>query len=83
MEQYGPFAGRSGTAHLSAPAFCAVPAGSRHRAGDLCFTAWGTARNVTGRRRSMERLRKLCGALGEEISASRTLRNRKTDRQTK
>ena len=70
MEQYGPFAGRSGTAHLSAPAFCgllipcAVPAGSRHRAGDLCFTAWGTARNVTGRRRSMERLRKLCGALG-------------------
>ena len=58
-------------------------AGSRHRAGDLCFTAWGTARNVTGRRRSMERLRKLCGALGEEISASRTLRSRKTDRQTK
>ena len=60
MEQYGHFAGRSGTAHLSAP-----------------------ARNVTGRRRSMERLRKLCGALGEEISASRTLRSRKTDRQTK
>lgn len=43
---------------------CAVPAGSRHRAGDLCFTAWGTARNVTGRRRSMERLRKLCGRWG-------------------
>ena len=46
MEQYGPFAGGA-AAHLSAPAFadflipCAVPAGSRHRAGGPLFHGLG------------------------------------------